>query len=164
MDEPLIMVSPLHPEEVLARLTTYGKEWRESKIPAGLRAAGIHRCQIAVENDRFRLHFNPQGRQPGLVWIGRVSASDEGSRIDALWVPTRWSRASNLFALAFLTVLWGWFAFRAGVWWVVIIGLVFVSGMIAFATASAADNERGMCASILAHVTDAKAWTPAPAA
>ncbi len=164
MDEPLIMLTPLPPAEVLARLAAYGQEWRESKIPPTLRSAGIHTCKIAVENERFRLHLNRVGRDPSFVWIGKVAASGQGSRIDASWEVARESRIYNLALLGFLGIAWAWISFRAGAWWPPIIGLAFMSGAIAFSTASASRRQRGFCAAILTHVADAKTCIRAPAA
>ena len=163
----LIMVSPLQPADALARLSAYGKEWRESKIPGSLRSIGIHTCRIVVENDRFRLHLNRLNREPSFVWNGRVSAANGGSRIDASWAPTRGSIISNLVSLGFIGVLWAWPAVRGGavwLWLAPVVGMALVSGVIAFQTASASRKQRERCAIVLAHVTNAETTTAAPAA
>jgi hypothetical protein len=165
MDDPLSMVSPLPPEDVRERLGAYGKEWRESKIPVSLRSVGVHTCRIVVDSDGFRLRFEPQaGRAPRLVWIGRVVASGEGSQIDVFSEPTRGSRASNVFLLGCIAVAWGWPALRVGAWWLPVVGVILMSGLIALSMASASRKQRGPCAAILAHVVDAKVSTASPAA
>lgn len=154
------MLSPLPPAAVLDRLASYGKEWRESKIPPALRASGIYGCQVAIQDDAFKLRLEPQGRGPQLVWTGRVIPEAMGSRLDVRSAQTGWSRASAVAVLLFIVGV-SWSSIRVGDFGFLIMGMLFMGGFIAAATAWRSNAQRADCQAILAHVTGARASIPA---
>jgi len=156
------MLSPLPPATVVDRLASYGKEWRESKIPVGLRSSGIYGCQVTVRGDTFKLRLEPQGRGPQLVWTGQVAPEATGSRLNIRSEQTVGSRASVFAVLLFIAVLW-WPAIRAGEWGFVLMGMLFMGGFVALTTAWRSTSQRAECEAVLAHVTHAKAAIPVPA-
>ena len=162
MHQSFVMISPLPPATVVDRLARYGKEWRESKIPPGLRSSGIYGCQVTVRSETFKLRLEPQGRGPQLVWTGQVTPEAAGSRLNIRSEQTVGSRASVLAVLLFMAVLW-WPTIQAGEWGFVIVGMLFMGGFVAVTTAWRSNSQRAECEAVLGHVTHAKAAVPVPA-
>ena len=74
------------PSAVLAAMRAHAAEWRESRIPGGLREAGISAAEGWIEGMTFILIYAPSanwGRQwaPYLRARATVSAASGGSRI-----------------------------------------------------------------------------------
>jgi len=156
------MRSPLPPAAVVDRLASYGREWRESKIPPTLRASGIYGCQITFQNGAFKLRLEPQGRGPQLVWTGRVTPEATGSRLDVRSAQTGWSRAS-VFAVLLFTVGLAGSMIRAGEFGLAILPMVFMTSFIAVVTAWRSNAQRADCQAILAHVAGASTTSLAAA-
>ena len=165
MHQAFVMFSAFRPDDVLNRLVKYGEEWRESKIPPLLRSAGIHTCRVLKRDSEFALQLEPQARGPQLQWIGRVSASPEGSRIDVRSKQTVWSRALNVGGLLFVSFfVVSWPAIKRGDYWFQLAGLFLLGCVYVFVTASQSSRQRKLCEAILVEVIDAKREAPAPAA
>ena len=148
------MVSPLPPEEVLATLGTHGQDWRESKLPVGVRW-GITQCRIKIDGNNFTLRFwpTPAGEIP-LEWIGQVTASGEGSMLSARSAVTRFGRWM-LPTRAIVIVLVAWFPLHAGPWSLFIL-LMFGAADAAF-TGWLTARDRKLCELVLTHVVSARA-------
>jgi hypothetical protein len=106
MFEQIDVVSSLAPSEVLDRLTRYGVEWRESKIPLNSRRS-FYGCRISVRGDEFELQLDPQGRSP-VIWQGQVlpESSTSGSRILTRVKRGRWSTIFSIIVVVFLFASW----------------------------------------------------------
>ena len=66
------------PSEVLQRLEKFGADWRESKIPAELRRAGVLGATVAVNADTFRMRIQAARRSPEFYLDGEVVATPNG--------------------------------------------------------------------------------------
>src|SRR5262249_14244254 len=106
-----------------------------------------------------------QYRGPQIIWIGRVSSSGDGSRIELISQESPLSRAFDLAVLCGFGAFC-WPAIRAGYPWLLfpVVGFVFVIGLLALSNESSSFAQRDMCAAVVAQVTDARSTTPAPAA
>ena len=74
----IALQSPNPPREVLRRLEDFGADWRESKLPADLRRAGVLGASVAVDAGQFRMRIQAARRSPEWRLHGVVTAAPNG--------------------------------------------------------------------------------------
>ena len=121
--------SPLSDAELTRRLTAYGHDWRESKIPPALLSRGLRTCKINLADSTLLLVTGPQGRGPKIEWKGNVLPLESGSRLVLSPSPSVGTRLSYAAVLVFVLGLA--FASSSAASRVVLF-FVGVPGMVAF--------------------------------
>jgi hypothetical protein len=159
MAQQIEMESPVPPDALLERLAQYARQWRESKLPAAVRARGIYGCRVAVRGSAFELELEPQGNGPQLVWRGDVTpgAGGAGSRRRARAALTR---GSKLLQAGVVAVILGWWAAPQVLDGSVAFPVFGVGSMLAFiagVTAWRASDQAPLCQQILAQLAGAPA-------
>jgi len=158
MHQSITMVSPLALNEVRDSLASYGREWRESKIPPSVRAAGVHTCRVVVCEGEFTLQFEPQGRGPQLKWVGRLAARSTGTTIQLRSKQTTFSRWSKVALAATFLAFWSFVG--AGDFWpvaaTVIVMTILLAPWIAWRIAWRSSSQRQMCETVLTQVARAQ--------
>ena len=154
MASTISLESPLAPDRLLESLATFGKDWRESKLPASVRSEGFYDCQIRVVGPRFELRLAPQGEGPQIVWRGvvRSNGTSAGSQIEvnpAQTPGTVWS-----YAIVLALILFAWVApqFREGRVAFPLIGLAVMTGFIMAAVSRRRSSQAEVCREILESV------------
>lgn len=118
------LVIPQAPEELLQHLLDFGKEWRESKLPASLRADSVFGATVTKSPNGFRMTLEHGRREPHfelhavivpsgadtivqghvtLVWWNRVWVGVIAIAIVALFAAS--SYPSEWFAATVFTIL-----------------------------------------------------------
>ena len=160
MGTDLEITSRLSRPAVIERLTAFGKDWRESKLPESIRRRGIFGCAITVSGDTFDLKLEPQGRGPILAWHGTIVSErcDHGVSIRLSWKLT----TINILGYALLVALLIWIYRDVGIATTLVMA-VFVIGLAVLSAFWQADQQAPLCYDILDHVIGRAMDTSPPA-
>jgi hypothetical protein len=94
--------------DALKRIEAFGKEWRESKIPADLRKLGVLGSATRVRAADFTMSIQAMQRSPNLVLRGIVSATaDGGSRVTGHLELSPLNRAIGALGVVVVALLFG---------------------------------------------------------
>ena len=74
------LVSPLSPEDAIARLEEYARDWHESRIPEILRKRGVRAFVLRRSESAFRMRLVSSARW-GIQCVGEFAANGPGSTI-----------------------------------------------------------------------------------
>jgi hypothetical protein len=153
MAETVDLTLPVAPALLAERLDAFGREWRESKLPASLRAAGFYTCTVDRTGDVLLLKLGPQGRGPqiaGEVQI-RPTAASGASQVHVTLRQTTASRAGAVVGIA-CAAAWAGSAIYLGSGLFGLSGVALMVGFLALMTRSRARDQAERLRSLLEHL------------
>ena len=112
MSEAIEFVLPEPPAAFLQRLSRYGADWHDSRLPPALRAQFVTGFQVRLRGEEFTLTVKPGYRGSQAVCVGAARADPAGCRVTARTVPAPgahvpWLAMAASIALAAIAAIGG---------------------------------------------------------
>ena len=168
MSDVIEFVLPEPPEAFLQRLSRYGADWRDSRLPGTLRAQFVTGFRVRVDGDHFTLGVKPGFRGPQAICVGSVHIDPAGCRVRARTVAAPGARRPWLTAVASLAAVANAAIGRIPWWQAVTVSAVvlgFEQGAVALSLPPAVRRYSEVFAEMFAYLrTHPEAGGSAPAA